>query len=74
LAVSRFKYQGPVCSLSLRDGESVTDITLHPGKDYDLPADNSQVQAMVCNKFLSKVEAPAKPTRKSSKSTEEAAQ
>ena len=60
---SKFKYQGPVSSVSLRDGDRLIEVTFFPDQEYILPAENEHIKALVFNKFLVLVEAP-KSTRK----------
>ena len=58
-----YTYSGPPSGFTLPDKR---EVLLHPGKTYDLPAENKYVQALVAQKYLTLTK-PAASQQKPSK-------
>jgi len=52
---ARFRYSGPVSSVTLRQDEGDRDITLSPGETYELPADHPHVQRLLARAHLDRL-------------------
>lgn len=71
-AVKRYRYEGPVSGVTLREGKSRREVMLQPGREVELPSDNPHVAALVARRHLIEVApapAPA-PARKATKQEE----
>ncbi|HWO57683.1 MAG TPA: hypothetical protein VNN55_08975 [bacterium] len=53
--MKRFRYQGPVASVTLPGG---LDVNFHPGAEVDLPEDNDYIRTLVAKGFLLPLPAP----------------
>jgi len=57
--MSRFIYEGPVSSVTLRQADGTeAEVALHPGRAVDLPADHEYVRTLVARGFLGPVVLP----------------
>jgi hypothetical protein len=62
-SLKRYRYDGPMSGVTLRDGKASREVMLIPGKEIELPDDNPHVKALAARGHLTEVAAPAAKTK-----------